>query len=709
MAKDRFGEALALHRSGRLDEAARLYRRVLTYEPRHAGALHMLGTVHLAQQRYDEAASLLARAVEAAPEVAAGHYNLGCALQALGEARAAADAYDRTIAIHPGHVAAHLNLSGVLLLLRHPKEAFEAARRAAELDPTSAPAHCNAGLALKAAGSSERAEEMFRAAIALDANHAESLHNLGNLIRQFPGRDEEARALLARVVRLRPRMIEPRIAIAQMLRDGCEGVAAAAELEHAASINPDDPLVRLALAMSPLQALYRTEAERAAARAAYGVRLGELAEWARAGGPTRLASLADAAGMVQPFYLPYAGGIDRDLQSVYGTLMADAALARHGQAELASPASGERIRVGFVSGYMRDHSNWKIPLRGWMAGLDRDRFEVFGYYTGDITHPQTEEAASLCSRFLRGPRTTAEWRAAILADRPHVLIYPETGMDGAAFRLASMRLAPMQCVSWGHPITSGLPTMDAFLSSAAMEPDDAQTHYTERLVRLPGLGIDYELPSPAPSRMTRASLGLPEGTLFFCGQALFKYVPRYDHVLARIAQHVPDARFVFVDAPQGRQIKTLMRARLAASLDVERHCLFLDRLDQAGFVALSGLCDVVLDSIDWSGCNSTLECLPLGTPIVTLPGRTMRARHTAAILSLVGETFGIASDEDDYVRIASMLAHDAALRSNLRERLARASRSVGHNTHSVRALEAFVSSGLCPEPRQRQSPLETPD
>ena len=155
---------------------------------------------------------------------------------------------------------------------------------------------------------------------------------------------------------------------------------------------------------------------------------------------------------------------------------------------------------------------------------------------------------------------------------------------------------------------------------------------------------------------------------------------------------MPDARFVFVDAPRGRQVKGLMRARLAEGFDAGRHCVFLDRMEQADFVALSGMCDVVLDSVGWSGCNSTLECLPLGTPIVTLPGETMRGRHTAAILEEIGETFGVARDEDDYVRLAVTLAGDRALRDRVRAGLvANWMRATG-DTRPVRALEAFLAS-----------------
>jgi predicted O-linked N-acetylglucosamine transferase (SPINDLY family) len=221
---------------------------------------------------------------------------------------------------------------------------------------------------------------------------------------------------------------------------------------------------------------------------------------------------------------------------------------------------------------------------------------------------------------------------------------------------------------------------------------DGDAHYTERLVRLPGLGIDYQAVPIAAGRVTRESLGLTAGTLFFCGQALFKYLPAYDRLLARIAALVPDARFVFVDAPRGRQVKGLMQARLAETFDAARHCVFLERMEQADFAALSGLCDVVLDSVGWSGCNSTLECLPLGTPIVTLPGETMRGRHTAAILEEIGETLGVARDEEDYVRLAVLLAGNGELRNRVRAGLAANWVRATGDARAVRALEGFFAS-----------------
>src|SRR5712691_10277764 len=102
--------------------------------------------------------------------------------------------------------------------------------------------------------------------------------------------------------------------------------------------------------------------------------------------------------------------------------------------------------------------------------------------------------AAACELFRSKLGDTPAWARAILADRLDVLIHLDIGMPPADIRLAGLRLAPVQCVTWGHPTTTGLPTVDYFLSSALMELAEGTQHYTEKMVPLPGLSIWYDEP-----------------------------------------------------------------------------------------------------------------------------------------------------------------------------------------------------------------------
>src|SRR5204863_2069762 len=129
---------------------------------------------------------------------------------------------------------------------------------------------------------------------------------------------------------------------------------------------------------------------------------------------------------------------------------------------------------------------------GWLGQFDRSKFQIFGYHTGGDRDEQTDIAVKQCDRFVQGPLPGERWREEILADRPHILIYPDIGMDPVSGWIAAHRLAPVQCVCFGHPNTTGYPTIDYFLSGELMEAPDSDEHYTARLVRLPNLAIYYE-------------------------------------------------------------------------------------------------------------------------------------------------------------------------------------------------------------------------
>ena len=122
---------------------------------------------------------------------------------------------------------------------------------------------------------------------------------------------------------------------------------------------------------------------------------------------------------------------------------------------------------------------------------------------------------------------------------------------------------------------------------------------------------------------------------------------------ARIATEVPGCQFAFIEFGGGKGVTGLFRARLdrafgALGLNAERHCVFLPRLAPDRFVAAIGRCDVVLDSIGWSGCNSILESLAHNLPIVTFAGEMMRGRHAAAILGMMDINDTTARTIDEY-------------------------------------------------------------
>ncbi|MGZ5874103.1 MAG: tetratricopeptide repeat protein [Bradyrhizobium sp.] len=728
--------AMAHHRAGRLVEAERLYRLACDSDPGNARAFHLLGVVAHQLGRPD-AASLVGKAVTLDPDFAEAHNDRGVILAANGSFGEAVACFDRAVRLNPGYHEARNNLARGLRSLGRFDEALVQFEQVLNNAPESPVAHFNLASVLELSGRKPDAESHYRRAVSLrpdfvdahihlasllaDMNrlpealvHAEravalrpdgagARNTLGNILRSL-GRRDEAIAQYEAAIGTDPNSFMAHYNCGVALRGEARIAEARWHFAQALALKPDFLEAELALCMAELPALYNDEPDIAERRDAYAGRLARLsADVASAVAP---AALAEAIGSHQPFYLPYQGRNDRALQTQYGLMVCGVMAARYHTPVLPNPPGpGEPIRLGIVSGFFRQHSNWKIPIRGWLKELDRSRFHVSGYYTSGELDDQTEMAATLCGRFVQGPLPLDAWRRAILDDAPHVLIFPEIGMDKVSAQLAAQRLAAVQCASWGHPVTSGFPTIDYFISSDLMEPPEAAAHYSEQLIRLPNLSIYYE-PSDAPAHgIDRTGLGLrASAVVFWCCQSLPKYQPQFDGVFARIAAEVPDCQFTFIEFAGGRGVTEMFRGRLdrafeAVGLKTADHCVFLPRLAPDHFVAAIGQCDVVLDSIGWSGCNSILESLVHNVPIVTLPGDTMRARHAAAILEMMGIRETTARTLDDYVSIAVSLGRNAAKRTEFSARLAARKQLVYRDRDCIVALEAFMDRAVRPAAR----------
>jgi protein O-GlcNAc transferase len=417
-----------------------------------------------------------------------------------------------------------------------------------------------------------------------------------------------------------------------------------------------------------------------------------------------------AIGNYKPFLLTYHGENDRILQYRYGRLVTRVMASVFPQ--FSNPISArvrqkdERLRVGILSAYFRLHSNWKIPLRGWLHGLSnyKDQIELFGYHTGRDVDEITSEAANLCS-LVRGGTSISQWASHILGDQLDVLLIPEIGMDGLTQQLAGLRLAPVQAASWGHPQTSGLSTIDHFLSSEYMEPANGQEYYTEKLVRLPRLSISYRPLESSPSQASRPELELMKDSIvYWCCQALFKYMPEHDSIFVEIARQLRAARFIFVGFPIGKDVDMRFRQRVSAAfrragLDPDLHCRFLPHLRGDRFTALAALSDVFLDCVTWSGCNSALEALNLNLPIVTLAGRFMRSRHALAFLMTIGIPELIAASPQHMVEIAVALGRDRSRRDRIAMRIRREKHKLYDDQQAIKGLVEYLNVAASASPK----------
>jgi predicted O-linked N-acetylglucosamine transferase (SPINDLY family) len=271
-----------------------------------------------------------------------------------------------------------------------------------------------------------------------------------------------------------------------------------------------------------------------------------------------------------------------------------------------------------------------------------------------------------------------------------ILFYPDLGMDPFTYTLAFTRLAPVQCVTWGHPVTTGIPGMDFYLSSQDLETEDGDKHYTEKLIRLATPAVYYSRPARPSSPKGRGSFGLPEkGHVYACPQTPFKFHPDFDGVLGGILRRDPEGILVLVESryPTWRD---LLWQRFERTLpDVRQRIHFVPRLGRPDFLSLLAIADVLLDPIHFGGGNTSFEGLGLGIPIVTLPSNFLRGRITYALYRKMGLMDCVASSPEDYIERAVHLGTDPAWRTTVRKQIQEKCGVLFEDAAAVHALEDF--------------------
>ena len=353
------------------------------------------------------------------------------------------------------------------------------------------------------------------------------------------------------------------------------------------------------------------------------------------------------------------------------------------------------IKVGFVSSFFRNHTVFKL-FKNWIIKLDKNIFKRYVYYVGNEFDDSTDLIKKHADHFFNHTDVD-QLIHQISNDSLDVLIYLDIGMSPRIQILSSLRLAPIQCNTWGHPVTSGLKNIDYYFSGALMESEKSQEHYSEELINLPGIGVDYD--STDISSIVKPKIpNKSSKTIFFNLQSLFKLLPQDDHIYLDIAKQHPNSCFWFLQG-KDHSITSIFKERISKIFKNEGHSFekysyFHPRCSLDEFLGLIEESDIILDSINWSGCNTSLDAISLNKPIVTLPGSLMRARHAYGILKTLDIEETTAHSKKEYVEIAVKLAKDKSFKDSIIKKIQKNKNRLFNDNQSITFLETFLKNKI---------------
>jgi predicted O-linked N-acetylglucosamine transferase (SPINDLY family) len=267
-------------------------------------------------------------------------------------------------------------------------------------------------------------------------------------------------------------------------------------------------------------------------------------------------------------------------------------------------------------------------------------------------------------------------------------------MDPATCALAALKLAPLQVAGWGHPVTTGLPSMDLFLSGEFLEGPGAEQHYRETLIRLPGTGVCTEL-SAIQAQHWGGPDRQPHVVRFALCHQPIKFDPADDALLVRIAKEAGPSEFWLASTNTHPWATARLRHRLAVAfraegLDPDAHLRVTPWLPSRQFAGFLDEMDIYLDCPAFSGYTTAWQAIHRGLPIITWEGEFQRQRLAAGLLRQIGITDGIAASSDQYAQIAGRWAQQSRqseLWAARRDEIRRAAPKADDNSAAVRSFE----------------------
>jgi protein O-GlcNAc transferase len=628
------------------------------------------------------------------PIYAKAYINKGNALERLFKYEEALLSYEKALLIEPINSEIHVNIGVIYSLLENNNEAKKYYKKALELNSNNALAFINIGALFQKENKLKLAVRFYKKSLELKPNNSIVNSNLASILSKL-GKYEEAVAQFEYAIKLDKDNADLYSNLGVLLHQMGRQVESKANHDIALSISPESLIYLWERAMCEIAASYVKDYSSSESIINFEKRLKIIEEIVEA--RQEIYNSENIVGKNQPYHIAYLNTNNVEILKKYGKLCVDimgkSAPNILNKSFIKELKKDEKIKIGIISSHIRYHSIWNAFLKGIVSQIDKKRFDLYIYYLEGTQDDQTNIASECAKKFIIGQYSLKKWADLISNDNLDIILYPEIGMNKLTTQLACLRLANMQCTSWGHPETSGLPTIDYYISAELTEKTNSQENYSEKLLKLNNLGSYFEPPSLDLTEYDFINNGLnTESKLFLCLGYSNKYHPDNDDILISLAKRFPDYQFVFIQDVWGNYkiLQNRLHEKFAVeNLDNSNTLKFIPYPSREGFNTLMSNSRLLLDTVYFSHFNTSMQALGNTLPVVTIEGQFMRSRATSGMLKMIHLDELIVVDKISFINLITRLTEDNDYYEFIKEKIKGNVQLLYKDLSPIRSLENF--------------------
>ena len=661
---------MILKNLGKLKEAELSQRKAIELNPDFANAHYNLGSILIDLGRLEEAELAIRKAIKLNTNFAEAYSTLGCILSDLGRLKEAELSQRKAIGLKSDFAEAYSNLGNVLKDLNKLKEAELSQRKAIELKPDFANAYSNLGSILKDLGRLKEAEISTRKAIELNPNLAESYANLGSILKDLDN-FEEAELYTRKAITIKPDYAMAYSNMGGILKDLGKHREASKYFQKCLELDPNNLAyniqAKLFISKIPLNQLQINQERDEINRQISLIGNNNNIIYKNNNLPNTIDFI---------FYLAYHNcsnnkeileNIANNLSKKDGILNTNFRVDQH----IKESKGRKRLRLGICSSYFFDHSVTKCFLN-IIEDLAKSGIEII-IFKGERDHTDktTDHIISLASEIITLPDSLEISCQKVLNSSIDILLYLDIGMSVKTYFMCLSRLALVQVLHGGHPQTSGSQNMDYYITSNRKEIKDSDKFFSERLIRMTRLSVNYSLPKILNSTFKVSDLNISEDD-FIIGlpHTLFKYHPDFDNILDKVLEEIPHSRLFFFEGVREYNTKELLSRWKQNTKYISSRLITCPRVKFDDYLTISKRFDIILDAIYFGMGNTFFQAMALGIPVVTLLPDQPRGGGVSAGYKQMGILNPpIAKSKKEYISICKKLAFDNSYRKDISDQI----------------------------------------
>ncbi|MGY6529572.1 MAG: glycosyltransferase [Cyanobacterium sp.] len=344
----------------------------------------------------------------------------------------------------------------------------------------------------------------------------------------------------------------------------------------------------------------------------------------------------------------------------------------------------EKIKIGILSAHygIQTETFSTLPVYNH---LDRDKFDITLLTIKISNHRLEKYCFAHGDRVIQLPSTLSE-QVNIIRSHDLDILFIGTNITARSHSityLALHRLARIQIIDPNSPVSSGMPSIDYYITSKLSEHlPTAEEHYTEELITLdiPPQCFDFGTEANLKTNqiINREDLGLkPSQIVFVSGANYFKIIPEVEETWIKILTKVTNSVLVLypfnpnwsnnypISLFQERIFKTLQKYNIA-----EDRLIILEPVKNSLEIKERlKICDIYLDSFPYSGMTSVIDPLSVSLPTIVFSGDTSRSQKAASILRYFDLEDLITYSPEEYIKKAVLLAQNYQLREEYKEKI----------------------------------------